>query len=73
MEVIMDECLCGECLTQKAIAQADEAHYRPMSRHELGRLADEGNGLVPMATDPGPVRVPPPFPLAAYLVMVRGE
>jgi hypothetical protein len=49
----------------------DEA--QALTRHELGRLADDGTGLVSMAPAFAPPRVPPLFPLAAYLVMVRGE
>jgi hypothetical protein len=43
----------------------------PHTRHELGQYADYLAGLVPMSTAPEPVRVPPPFPLSAYLVMKR--
>jgi hypothetical protein len=45
----------------------------PMSRHELGQQADIYAGRVPMAVAPPTVRVPPPFPLSAYLVMKRAE
>jgi hypothetical protein len=45
----------------------------PMSRHELGQQADIYAGRVPMAVALPIVRVPPPFPLAAYLVMKRAE
>jgi hypothetical protein len=41
--------------------------------HELGRALDELDGLRPMALAPPVVRVPPPFPLSAYLVMKRAE
>lgn len=44
-----------------------------MTRHELGQHDDYAAGLVPMAQEIPPVRVPPPFPLAAYLVMKRAE
>jgi len=45
----------------------------PMSRHELGQQADVYAGRVPMAVAPPIVKVPPPFPLTAYLVMKRAE
>jgi hypothetical protein len=45
----------------------------PLTRHELGQAADYLAGLTPMAVAPPVVRVPPPFPLAAYLVMKRAE
>jgi hypothetical protein len=41
----------------------------PLTRHELGQAADYLAGLAPMAMAPPIVRVPPPFPLSAYLVM----
>jgi hypothetical protein len=45
----------------------------PLTRHELGQAADYLAGLAPMAVAPPVVRVPPPFPLSAYLVMKRAE
>jgi hypothetical protein len=50
-----------------------EMSETPMSRHELGQQADIYAGRVPMAVAPPTVRVPPPFPLTAYLVMKRAE
>jgi hypothetical protein len=41
--------------------------------HELGQALDELDGLRPMAVARPVVRVPPPFPLSAYLVMKRAE
>lgn len=41
--------------------------------HELGQIADNSMPLRPMAVAPPVVRVPPPFPLSAYLVMKRAE
>jgi hypothetical protein len=45
----------------------------PLTRHELGQAADYLAGLAPMAVAPPIVRVPPPFPLSAYLIMKRAE
>jgi hypothetical protein len=50
-----------------------EVPETPLTRHELGQCADYLAGCVPMAVAPPAVRVPPPFPLAAYLVMKRAE
>jgi hypothetical protein len=44
-----------------------------LTRHELGQAADYLAGLAPMAVAPPIVRVPPPFPLSAYLIMKRAE
>jgi hypothetical protein len=44
-----------------------------LTRHELGQWADYSAGLHPMTVAAPIVRVPPPFPLAAYLVMKRAE
>lgn len=44
----------------------------PYTQHELGQVCDYLAGLVPMAQDLILVKSPPPFPLATYLVMVRG-
>lgn len=46
---------------------------QPLTRHEYGQLADEFIGLCPMTQAYKPLRQPPPFPLAAYLVMVQGK
>jgi hypothetical protein len=45
----------------------------PLTRHELDQAADYLAGLTPMTVAPSAVRVPPPFPLVAYLVMKRAE
>jgi hypothetical protein len=46
---------------------------RTATPHELGQALDELEGLRPLAVAPPVVRVLPPFPLAAYLVMKRAE
>jgi hypothetical protein len=46
---------------------------RVATRHELGQALDELDGLRPMVVVPPMVRVPPPFPFAAYLVMKQAK
>jgi hypothetical protein len=44
-----------------------------LTSHEMGQVLDSWAGELPLKLKPAPMRVPPPLPLAAYLVMVRGE
>jgi hypothetical protein len=68
---------CGNCiahnLTGDICWHSGYCQARIATPHELGQSLDELDGLRPMAVAPPVVRVPPPFPLSAYLVIKRAE